>query len=171
MVLFRIRLVLTARVKPLSATVSLSCRREQHGGGATRHRQSRNVRRRYDQWRAIIYDARFESGPESAHLAFAATTRECAALLQHPGRRASSPGAEARSSQHGSGGTDTNSRLPCARSFPCDTAPSSGFERRLSRPQTRRRGLCMPTCEARPVRNQYRSDTGSPSPESIASRE
>jgi hypothetical protein len=53
--------------------------------------------------------------------------------------------SEARSSEHGSCGSETNSRLPCARSIPSNKAPSCGSEHRFAQPQTLRPGLaCRP---------------------------
>jgi hypothetical protein len=117
------------------------------------------VRRRIDEWRATLYDAPFESGPESAHLAFVAISRKFAALDRHPAREASSLGSEARSSQHGSRGSETNSRLPCARSIPSDSAPSCGCNRRFSQTPIRaaralRAALRPATCaQAIPIRH------------------
>jgi hypothetical protein len=161
MVLFRIRLVLTARTKPLPASLALLCRcpLTPRRAQSTSRRQSRCVRRRIDEWRATLYDAPFESGPESAHIAFAAISRKFAALDRHPAREASSLGFESRSSQHGSRGSETNSRLPCARSIPSDTAPSCGCNRRFSQPPTRearalRAALLPATCaQAIPIRH------------------
>ena len=79
--------------------------------------------------------------------------------------------SEARSSEHGSCGSETNSRLPCARSIPSNKAPSCGSELPLAQPQTLRRWLSVPPVAGRPVCRQFRSDTGSHSRASIASRE
>jgi hypothetical protein len=126
---------------------------------------------RHDGWRATIYDAPVESGHERIGRVFAPISRHFAAEDRDPARKASSLGCEARSSHDGSNRSETNSRLPCARSFPSDAPGSGAFQRRFPPPRSqRRRPRLLPHAE-RPVREQYRSFTCSPPRVSIASRE
>jgi hypothetical protein len=102
---------------------------------------------------------------------FAAISRQFAAEDRDRARKASSLGCEVRSSQDVSNRSETNSRLPCARSFPSDAAGSRGYEQRFPQPRSPRRGPRLVPHAERLSRKQYRSDSSSPPRVSFASRE
>ena len=127
--------MLIARMKP--SPVSPACpaafaRRERLERLAGHWHQSLRAVR-HNGWRATIYDAPVESGEKRIGHAFAAISRHFAARDRAPARAVPSPGREARSSQGGSNRSETNSRLPCARSFPSHAAASCGFSRSFPR--------------------------------------